>query len=62
MLKDDFFKNNHGINEGQGLPPEFLASIYGNIFTEEVRMKGETETSKLLGLPNNHLVSQGISK
>jgi brefeldin A-inhibited guanine nucleotide-exchange protein len=52
MSKDDFIKNNLGINEGPGLPPEFLTSIYGDIFTEEIRTKDEIETSKLLGLPN----------
>lgn len=58
MSKDDFIKNNRGINEGQDLPPEFLTSIYDDIYAEEIRMKDEIETSMLWGLPNQ---SSGIA-
>jgi brefeldin A-inhibited guanine nucleotide-exchange protein len=58
MSKEDFIKNNRGINEGQDLPPEFLTSIYDDIYAEEIRMKDEIETSMLLSLPNQ---SSGIA-
>lgn len=51
MTKEDFFKNNRGINEGQDLPSELLGSIFEDIYAEEIRMKDEIETSMLLSLP-----------
>jgi len=45
MSKEDFIKNNRGINEGQDLPPEFPTSIGDGIYAEEIRMKDEIETS-----------------
>lgn len=52
MTKADFVKNNRGINDGTDLPEEFLASIYDSIYTEEIRMKDEIETSMLMSLPS----------
>jgi Sec7-like guanine-nucleotide exchange factor len=48
MSKEGFIKNNRGTNEGQDFPPEFLTSIYDDIYIEEIRMKDEIDTSMLL--------------
>jgi brefeldin A-inhibited guanine nucleotide-exchange protein len=47
MTKDDFVKNNRGINENADLPRELLSSIYDEITTNEIRMRGELEASML---------------
>jgi brefeldin A-inhibited guanine nucleotide-exchange protein len=52
MTKEDFIKNNRGINEGQDLPLEFLSGIFDNIYAEEIRMKDEIEAAMLMTLPN----------
>ncbi|KAH8105009.1 Sec7-domain-containing protein [Phellopilus nigrolimitatus] len=41
MTKDDFIKNNRGINDGANLPEELLSAIYEEIVSNEIRMKDE---------------------
>lgn len=53
MNKEDFTKNNRGINDGGDLPPEFLSGIYDNILSEEIRMKDEIEAVMLATLPSS---------
>jgi brefeldin A-inhibited guanine nucleotide-exchange protein len=43
MTKNDFLRNNRGINDGQDLPEELLSSIYDEIVSNEIRMKDEVE-------------------
>jgi brefeldin A-inhibited guanine nucleotide-exchange protein len=43
MTKEDFIKNNRGINDNGDLPPELLNSIYDEIASKEIRMKDEIE-------------------
>ncbi|KXS18026.1 hypothetical protein M427DRAFT_121684 [Gonapodya prolifera JEL478] len=43
MTKEEFIKNNRGINDGKDLPREFLESTYDEISTNEIRMKEEME-------------------
>lgn len=60
MTKEDFIKNNRGINEGQDLPQELLIEIYDDIYAEEIRMKDEIETSMLMGLPQQTAGLAGV--
>lgn len=53
MSKEDFTKNNRGINDGKDLPPDFLSFIYDNILSEEIRMKDELEAAMLATLPTS---------
>lgn len=41
MTKQDFIKNNRGINDGGDLPEEMLSDIYDDIQSKEIRMKDE---------------------
>ncbi|KAJ3087061.1 guanine nucleotide exchange protein for ADP-robosylation factor [Quaeritorhiza haematococci] len=41
MTKQDFIKNNRGIDEGKDLPAEFLEAIFDEISTNEIVMKDE---------------------
>lgn len=49
MTKEDFVKNNRGINDGADLPAEFLSPIFDEIVSNEIRMKDEVDAG--LGLP-----------
>ncbi|KAI9509449.1 Sec7-domain-containing protein [Russula earlei] len=45
MTKNDFIKNNRGINDGVDLPEELLSSIYDDIVNNEIRMKDELDAA-----------------
>ena len=45
MTKNDFIKNNRGINDNADLPEEFLFTIYDDIVNNEIRMKDEMDAS-----------------
>jgi len=45
MTKNDFLKNNRGINDGADLPPDFLNGIYDDIVNNEIRMKDELDAA-----------------
>ncbi|KAK9475476.1 uncharacterized protein V1510DRAFT_409312 [Dipodascopsis tothii] len=51
MTKDDFFKNNKGINDNADLPSELLNEIYDEILTNEIILKSEHEAALLSGVP-----------
>ena len=63
MTKEEFIKNNRGINDGADLPDELLNAIYDDITTNEIRMKDEVDA--YLTLPSqgpgiaNALASMG---
>ncbi|GJQ14168.1 hypothetical protein GpartN1_g5959.t1 [Galdieria partita] len=38
MSKEEFIKNNRGINDGEDLPEEFLEELYDRIVNEEIRL------------------------
>jgi len=38
MSKEEFIKNNRGINDGEDLPEEFLGELYDRIVNEEIRL------------------------
>ncbi|KAI9450999.1 Sec7-domain-containing protein [Lactarius psammicola] len=45
MTKNDFIKNNRGINDNADLPEELLSTIYDDIVNNEIRMKDEMDSS-----------------
>jgi brefeldin A-inhibited guanine nucleotide-exchange protein len=51
MTKQEFTKNNRGINDGEDLPPDLLSSIYDEIASNEIRMKDEMDTSLPTAVP-----------
>eukprot|EP00054_Salpingoeca_dolichothecata_P019245 m.119519 g.119519 ORF g.119519 m.119519 type:complete len:1767 (+) comp23182_c0_seq1:115-5415(+) len=44
MTKEEFVRNNRGINDNKNLPPEYLEAIYEAIKKEEIKMKGHQST------------------
>ncbi|KAI5122163.1 hypothetical protein M0805_007062 [Coniferiporia weirii] len=48
MTKDDFLKNNRGINDGANLPDDLLSAIYDDIVSNEIRMKDEIDAGLIL--------------
>jgi brefeldin A-inhibited guanine nucleotide-exchange protein len=51
MTKQDFIKNNRGINDNTDLPDEYLNGIYDEIANDEIVLKSERETAALMGAP-----------
>ncbi|KIJ56863.1 hypothetical protein M422DRAFT_72969 [Sphaerobolus stellatus SS14] len=47
MSKQDFIKNNTGIDDGRNLADEYLGVIYDDITSNEIRMKDEVESTLL---------------
>ncbi|KAI0092054.1 hypothetical protein BDY19DRAFT_983580 [Irpex rosettiformis] len=47
MTKNDFLKNNRGINDGQDLPEAILSEIYDEIVSNEIRMKDEVDAAPI---------------
>ncbi|KAF9075862.1 hypothetical protein BDP27DRAFT_1314622 [Rhodocollybia butyracea] len=45
MTKQDFVKNNRGINDGADLPEDLLSTIYDEITVNEIKMKDEVEAA-----------------
>lgn len=55
MSKEDFLRNNRGINDGGDLDQEFMESLYDRIVTDEIKMNDETEegdSQKVVSAPN----------
>ena len=44
MTKEQFIKNNKGINDSEDLPNEYLAKIYDEIASSEIKMKASSTT------------------
>jgi brefeldin A-inhibited guanine nucleotide-exchange protein len=47
MTKQDFIKNNRGINDGSDLPEDYLIEIYNEIYSNEIILKDEHEAALL---------------
>jgi len=47
MTKQDFIKNNRGINDGSDLPEDYLIEIYNEIYSNEIVLKDEQEAALL---------------
>ena len=50
MTKEDFIKNNRGINDDADLPDEYLGSIYDEIVSNEIVLTTEREHAAALGI------------
>lgn len=49
MTKEDFIRNNRGINDNADLPPEYLIAIYDEIASNEIVLKSEREAAATAG-------------
>ncbi|KAI0481990.1 Sec7-domain-containing protein [Xylariaceae sp. FL0804] len=49
MTKEDFIKNNRGINDNADLPPEYLTGIYDEIASNEIVLQSEREAAAAAG-------------
>jgi len=47
MTKQDFIKNNRGINDGSDLPEDYLIEIYNEIYSNEIVLKDEQQAALL---------------
>jgi brefeldin A-inhibited guanine nucleotide-exchange protein len=50
MTREDFIKNNRGINDNANLPDEYLIGIYEEIAHEEIVLKSEREAAAAMGM------------
>ncbi|KAJ5889025.1 hypothetical protein N7495_009066 [Penicillium taxi] len=50
MTKEDFVKNNRGINDNQDLPAEYLEAIYDEIGSNEIVLDTEREHAANIGI------------
>lgn len=50
MSKEDFIKNNKGINDNADLPDEYLVGIYDEIANHEIVLKSEREAAAAAGM------------
>ncbi|EAW11982.1 Arf family guanine nucleotide exchange factor SEC7 [Aspergillus clavatus NRRL 1] len=53
MTKEDFIKNNRGINDNQDLPDEYLGSIFDEIANNEIVLDTEREHAANIGIPTS---------
>lgn len=51
MTKEDFIKNNRGINDNQDLPDDYIGTIYDEIAGNEIVLDTEREHAANLGIP-----------
>lgn len=58
MTKEEFIKNNRGINDGSDLPEEYLNTIYDEIRANEIILEDERDALKMDMLTQNQ--SNGI--
>ncbi|KAI4603602.1 guanine nucleotide exchange protein for ADP-robosylation factor [Pestalotiopsis sp. 9143b] len=49
MTKEDFIKNNRGINDNADLPEDYLIAIYEEIASNEIVLKSEREAAAIAG-------------
>ncbi|KAF3026784.1 guanine nucleotide exchange protein for ADP-robosylation factor [Neopestalotiopsis sp. 37M] len=49
MTKEDFIKNNRGINDNADLPEDYLNAIYDEIANNEIVLKSEREAAAMAG-------------
>lgn len=50
MTKEDFIKNNRGINDNENLPDDYLIGIYEEIAHDEIVLKSEREAAAAMGV------------
>ena len=44
MTKEEFIKNNRGINDSEDLPHDYLSKIYEEIASSEIKIKASSAT------------------
>ncbi|KAI2641319.1 guanine nucleotide exchange factor [Xylaria nigripes] len=49
MTKEDFIRNNRGINDNADLPAEYLTGIYDEIASNEIVLKSERDAAAIAG-------------
>ncbi|KAK1759021.1 hypothetical protein QBC47DRAFT_336644 [Echria macrotheca] len=54
MTKEDFLRNNRGINDNADLPDDYLLGIYEDIAKEEIVLKSEREAAAAAGTLPTH--------
>lgn len=59
MTKDDFIKNNRGINDNQDLPADYLGAIYEEIGSNEIVL--DTEQEHAANLANQSAAPTGLA-
>lgn len=60
MTKEDFIKNNRGINDSQDLPDEYLVGIFDEISQHEIVLNTEREHAAALGI-NTQAPAAGLA-
>ncbi|PKS05969.1 hypothetical protein jhhlp_007802 [Lomentospora prolificans] len=61
MTKEDFIKNNRGINDNADLPDDYLVAIYEEIQNNEIVLKSEREAAAAAGTLPTQQPSGGIA-
>ncbi|KAL2312096.1 Protein transport protein sec72 [Schizosaccharomyces pombe] len=61
MTKEDFIKNNRGINDGADLDEDYLGFVYDDILKNEIAMKDDQELAAIAPLMNNFSTSSGFT-
>ena len=65
MTKEDFIKNNRGINDNADLPDEYLIGIYDEIAHDEIVLKSEREAAAAMGVtpqPTSGGIASGLGQ
>ncbi|KAL2018172.1 hypothetical protein VTK56DRAFT_1197 [Thermocarpiscus australiensis] len=63
MSKEEFIKNNRGINDNADLPDEYLIGIYDDIANNEIVLKSEREAAAAAGtLPQSTGLAAGLGQ
>ncbi|KAK9461068.1 uncharacterized protein V1516DRAFT_674944 [Lipomyces oligophaga] len=61
MTRQDFFKNNKGINNNEDLPEAFLSDIYDEIMNDEIILKSEHDAVLMTGQPTAAAANSSIA-
>jgi brefeldin A-inhibited guanine nucleotide-exchange protein len=62
MTRDEFIRNNRGINDHASLPDDYLTAIYESIRTNEIRMKDEQQIESVFNKPGFDLLTEKQKK
>ncbi|KAL6412287.1 Protein transport protein SEC7 [Ilyonectria robusta] len=62
MSKEEFIKNNRGINDNADLPDEYLLGIYDEIAANEIVLKSERDAAALAGAPPPIGIAAGLGQ
>ena len=60
MTKEEFTKNNRGINDSEDLPKEYLSKIYDEIASSEIKMKADGASVDKTLVVTDHKKRQAI--